>query len=100
MTKDDVLIELIKEVRTNFHLLRKAVEVIHNRGEITAGVRGIIEVLFEGGAMTVPHMAKLKHVTRQNVQIIIDQMSHQGWVQAHPNPFHKTSLRYELTELG
>ena len=63
-------------------------------------MRGVIEVLFEEGAITVPHIAKLKHVTRQNIQSIVDQMFKLGWAQARPNPFHKKSVMIELTPLG
>jgi DNA-binding MarR family transcriptional regulator len=103
MTKEQTLNELFKEIRRNYQLLKKGAEVIHKRhkrGDATAGMRGIIEVLFEEGAKTVPHIAKLKHVTRQNIQSIVDQMFELGWAHTRPNPFHKKSVLIDLTDEG
>lgn len=100
MANDVVLDKLFKEVRRSYELLKKGAEVIHKRGETTAGMRGIVEVLFDEGSLSVAHIAKLKHVSRQSVQVLVNQMLKLGWVQSHPNPFHKKSVLIGLTEKG
>jgi DNA-binding MarR family transcriptional regulator len=112
MSKDMVLEQLFQEVRKNFHLLKKGAEVIHKRGDGTSSLRALLELLFDHlhsqskgelsskGGLTVAHIAKLRLVSRQSVQVLVDQMIDLGWAQSHPNPFHKTSLLISLTDEG
>ncbi len=100
MTKEAVLSELLKEIRVNYQLLKKGVEFVHKGSDLSVGVRGVIEILNDQGGMTVPHLAKIRHLSRQSVQVMVDQMVQAGWVEAKPNPFHKKSMIIELTEEG
>lgn len=100
MNKEAILADLLKEIRVNYQLLKKGVEAVHKGGDVSVGVRGIIEIINDNGGMTVPHLAKLRHQSRQSVQVMMDQMQEMGWVEAKPNPFHKKSLIIELTEEG
>lgn len=100
MNKEVVLAELLKEIRVNYQLLKKGVEFVHKGSDLSVGVRGVIEILSDEGGMTVPHLAKIRHLSRQSVQVLVDQMIETGWVQTKPNPFHKKSMLIELTEEG
>jgi DNA-binding MarR family transcriptional regulator len=100
MNKEAALSDLLKEIRINFQLLRKSVEVVHKGSDISIGIRAIIELLNDHGGMTVPHLAKTRHMSRQSVQVIIDQMLKMGWVETKANPFHKKSSLIELTDEG
>ncbi len=100
MNKEVVLSDLLKEIRINYQLLKKGVEFVHKGSDLSVSVRGIIEILNDNGGMTVPHLAKLRHLSRQSVQVLVDQMQEQGWVESKPNPFHKKSSLIELTDEG
>lgn len=100
MNKEAILADLLKEIRINYQLLKKGVEHVHKQSELSVGVRGVIEILNDNGGMTVPHLAKIRHLSRQSVQVLVDQMQKQGWVESKPNPFHKKSSLIELTEAG
>jgi DNA-binding MarR family transcriptional regulator len=100
MSKELVLAELLKEIRVNYQLLKKGVEFVHKGTDLSIGVRGIIEILYDQGGMTVPHLAKIRHLSRQSVQVMVDQMIENGWVETKPNPFHKKSMIIELTDEG
>lgn len=100
MDKELILADLLKEIRTNYQLLKKGVEFVHKGSELSVGVRGVIEILSDTGGMTVPHLAKIRHLSRQSMQVMVDQMQKSGWVEAKPNPFHKKSSLIELTDEG
>ena len=100
MTKEAILADLLKEIRINYQLLKKGVEFVHKGSDLSVGVRGIIEIISDQGAMTVPHLAKLRHMSRQSIQVMVDQMQKVGWVETKPNPFHKKSSLIELTDEG
>lgn len=100
MNKEAILSDLLKEIRINYQLLKKGVEVVHKGSDLSVGVRGIIEILHDTGGMTVPHLAKIRHLSRQGVQVLVDQMQEQGWVESKPNPFHKKSSLIDLTDEG
>lgn len=100
MTKEQVLNDLLKEVRRNFLLLKKGAAYVHKNTTVTPAIRGIIELLNDQGALTVPHIAKMRFVTRQSIQVVIDEMIQTKWAVMKQNPFHKKSQLVELTEEG
>jgi len=100
MNKEAILADLLKEIRINYQLLKKGVEIVHKESELSVGVRGVIEILNDNGGMTVPHLAKIRHLSRQSVPVLVDQMQKHGWVESKPNPFHKKSSLIELTDEG
>lgn len=95
-----LLNELLREVRKNYQLLKKGADFVHKSTTLTPAIRGIIEILHDQGAMTVPHLAKLRYVSRQSIQVIMDQLSEANWVQIKSNPFHKKSQLFELNDEG
>ncbi len=100
MNKEAILADLLKEIRINYQLLKKGVEFVHKGSDLSVGVRGVIEILNDQGGMTVPHLAKIRHLSRQSVQVMVDQMIKLGWAETKPNPFHKKSMIIELTGEG
>jgi DNA-binding MarR family transcriptional regulator len=100
MNKEVILSDLLKEIRINYQLLRKGVEVVHKGSDLSIGVRAVIEILNDQGAMTVPHLAKTRHMSRQSIQVMVDEMLKMGWLETKPNPFHKKSSLIELTAEG
>jgi DNA-binding MarR family transcriptional regulator len=100
MTKELILNDLLRAIRKNYQLLKKGSDFVHKNTTLTPAIRGIIEILNDQGAITVPHLAKLRYVSRQSIQTIMDQMIEARWVEIKPNPFHKKSQLYQLSEEG
>lgn len=100
MTKELILNDLLKEIRKNYQLLKKGADFVHKNTTLTPAIRGIIEILHDQGEMTVPHLAKIRFVSRQSIQTMMDQLAKIGWVEMKVNPFHKKSQLYQLSEEG
>lgn len=54
----------------------------------------------QGGAHTVPQIARLMGLTRQSVRRVADILVGEGLARFSPNPDHKRSVFLELTERG
>ena len=83
-----------------FHTLTTAAEDLHQQGNFTAGKRGVLRGLYRLGPQTVPHMAKVRPVSRQYIQMLADQLEEEGLVEFVENPAHKRSRLVRLTEKG
>jgi DNA-binding MarR family transcriptional regulator len=92
--------ELINETVLLFHRLRIVADEVHHQGEMTGGLRSILRSLDKGGAQTVPEMARVRSVSRQHVQMLVNQLAEAGFVEFIENPAHKRSPLVQLTSLG
>ncbi len=61
---------------------------------------GVLKLLHEHGSMTVPKIAELRKVSRQRIQVMVDDYAAQGYLSFKVNPSHKRSQLVELTNLG
>jgi DNA-binding MarR family transcriptional regulator len=91
---------LIRAIRACFHLLGNVGDDLHHQFGITASMRAVMESLYEGGAQTVPQVARSKSVTRQHIQTLVDQLLEVGLAVAVANPDHKRSPLIDLTVRG
>lgn len=66
----------------------------------TFAEKGILEVLVLDGAQTVPAIARLRLVSRQHVQKLVDDLARKRLVEFLPNPAHKTSPLVDVTIEG
>lgn len=92
--------ELVNETALLFHRLRIVADQVHHQGEMTGGLRSILRSLDKQGAQTVPQMARVRSVSRQHVQMLINQLIEAGYVELVSNPAHKRSPLARLTPLG
>jgi len=99
-TKTQTLEELIEETILLFRKLRMVSAEIHGGGLPVAGQRGLLMDLANGGPQTVPTMARVRGVTRQNIQILIDRFRLDGLVELIDNPAHRRSKLIRLTPKG
>ena len=83
-----------------YYRLRVAAERLHHQGEMSGPRRGILLSLKQAGPQTVPHMARLRSVSRQHIQGLVNDLEAEGFVRFSTNPAHKRSQLIELTELG
>ncbi|WP_300012440.1 MarR family transcriptional regulator [uncultured Roseobacter sp.] len=65
---------------------------------ISVGQRAILEVLFGVGKATAPEITRYLDVKRQFVGRELKEMENLGLVDSEPNPSHKSSKYYKLTQ--
>ena len=94
------LYELTRSVRRLFHQLGARVGALHAGADVSAGMRAILETLTERGPMTVPDMARLRPVTRQHIQSLVNPLLDLGYVEAGDNPAHRRSKLIAITPEG
>ena len=100
MMRTAVLQELFQQTAALFHRLRVSAERVHQDGPDTAGRRGILRSLDAGGPQTVPQLARARPVSRQRVQVLVNGLLADGWVEMIPNPAHRRSGLVSLTRRG
>src|SRR5215467_8953227 len=83
-----------------FHLLHTLAAQLHGAGELTAGRRGILRGLDRLGPQTVPQMARARPVSRQYVQLLVNDLEAEGLVELLENAAHKRSRLVRLTARG
>lgn len=91
---------LVDETRLLFHRLRHTAEQLHGGDELTAGRRGVLQSLRRDGAQTVPEMARRRPVSRQHIQVLVNGLLDDGYVELVDNPAHKRSKLVRLTAAG
>ena len=91
---------LLGEVRLADERLRMVEEALCSELGLTPAMRGVLEVLAGGGRRTVPQLARVKSVTRQHVQALVDVAWDRGLSEFLPNPDHLRSPLVALTPKG
>ncbi|MEZ5927561.1 MAG: helix-turn-helix domain-containing protein [Parvularculaceae bacterium] len=95
----DVL-AMINEVPKAFFRLSAIAETVFADLGVSASERGVMRTLFIDGERTAPDLARMKPVTRQAAQSVLDGLVAKGLVEAIDNPRHKRSKLYVLTRDG
>jgi len=98
--RPDTLLALFDETVALFHRLTAEAEMIHERGSLSAALRGMLRGLRRHGAQTVPNMARMRPVSRQHVQELVNRLHKVGLVEFAENPAHKRSQLVRLTPQG
>jgi len=91
---------IVNEVRALFHRLAAVADELHSENDLPASQRAIIENLGRLGARTVPQLASMRPVSRQHIQIIVNQLLERELVELVANPAHKRSSLVQLTATG
>jgi DNA-binding MarR family transcriptional regulator len=99
-TQQKAVEAVTREIRACFARLRALGDALHHDLGITASQRAVLESLFEGGAQTVPQIARAKRVSRQHIQALVDSLVPTRLVTLSDNPKHKRSPLVTLTEHG
>ena len=89
----------LHEVAVLFHRMSRAAEELHGQGAMSGGRRSILQEL-ERGPRTVPQMARERSVSRQHIQILVNELTEDGYVERSANPEHKRSPLVHLTPSG
>jgi DNA-binding MarR family transcriptional regulator len=99
-TAADSLVTLIDEVRLQFHALARLADDLHRGLGVSAPMRAVLEYLEINGDAPVPRIADARGVTRQHVQVIVNDLVDNGWVELRDNPVHRRSHLIALTDSG
>jgi DNA-binding MarR family transcriptional regulator len=83
-----------------FHQSNDFIAQVYGQGELSLGKRGVLILLLQTGQQTVPQMAQAKHVSRQYIQKIVNQLAQAGYVTFAENEAHKRSSLVRLTDQG
>jgi DNA-binding MarR family transcriptional regulator len=101
-TRGDVtrIQELIDEVIVTFRELRVFSVEIHGDGAPMPGQRGVLIDLACMGPQTVSVMARVRTVSRQHIQALVDYFRARGLAELVENPNHRRSKLVRLTRNG
>ena len=97
--REDV-IEITRAVRRLFHQLKAVGTTLHADTGVTVAMRGVLETIDQKGPCTVPRMARMRPVSRQHIQRIVDELLERRLVRLDANPDHKRSPLVSLTDKG
>ncbi len=92
--------DLLDEVRLLWHAMSRAGERLHEKERVTLGMRAVLEFLALHGPSTVPQVARSRHVTRQHVQSLANELVELRLAALAANPAHKRSPLVRLTAEG
>ncbi len=93
-------VELSDEVRLLFHSMAQLADAVHDERAVNAPMRAVLEYLDRNGDATVPRMAQARRVSRQHIQVIVNDLADAGLVALHDNPAHQRSRLVGLTPSG
>jgi DNA-binding MarR family transcriptional regulator len=91
---------LVNENGLLFNRLKLVAEQVHHQGEMSGGRRAVLRLLNETGAQTVPQISRLRSVSRQHVQALVNELAAESFVEFADNPAHKRSPFVQLTRRG
>lgn len=90
----------IRALRECFHRLKAYGDDVHLDLGVNASMRGVLESLVEGGPLTVPQIARLKGVSRQHIQLVVNALAVKGCVAIEDNPNDARSPLVAITKAG
>jgi len=92
--------ELVTEVRRLNEQLRDVARQLHTDENLSVPERGLLMAIRQGEPRTVPVLARDRGVSRQFVQVTVNDLQARGLVEMITNPRHKRSRLIRLTEVG
>jgi DNA-binding MarR family transcriptional regulator len=67
---------------------------------LSAADRAVLEFLYPERELSVPEIATRYQVSRQHVQVTVNALLEDGFLESRPNPRHKRSPLIVLTRVG
>ena len=90
----------IWKIRRVFQQLRSVSDAMLEDLGINASQRAVLEVLSGGVQFSVPQIAKHLSVSRQHVQVLVNELLTKEFVESLENPSHKRSPLIRTTSNG
>ncbi|GJM12231.1 MAG: hypothetical protein DHS20C12_06340 [Pseudohongiella sp.] len=94
------LYPLVWEVRRVFQQLRSISDAMLEDLETNASQRAVLEVLSVEDQFSVPQIAKQLNVSRQHIQVLVNELLAKELVSSAENPSHKRSPLINITSTG
>jgi DNA-binding MarR family transcriptional regulator len=96
----DKLQVLFVEVAALANQLRRTAASVPRQAHSPIGGWGVLQILDRRGPLTVPAIARIRTVSRQSIQTLINRLESHGYVSLAANPAHKKSGLVHLTDHG
>jgi DNA-binding MarR family transcriptional regulator len=87
-------------IRRLFRAMAERADAYLRDAGLTAADRAVLEFLNPDTRLTVPAIARRYQVSRQHVQVTVNHLIEQGFVETYDNPRHKRSPLLALTSSG
>ena len=94
------LMALVDEVMRLGQTLRQMDEWLHGEGPVGEAGRTVLYLLFSDGRATVPAIARVRGLTRQRVQQVINELLEKDLVIRSENPASKKSPLFSISPPG
>lgn len=94
------LMALVDEVMRLGQTLRQMDEWLHGEGPVGEAGRAVLYLLFSDGRATVPAIARVRGLTRQRVQQVINELLEKDLVIRSENPASKKSPLFSISPPG
>jgi DNA-binding MarR family transcriptional regulator len=93
---------LLSSIRRVAAALHRVSSLHSNNGnppdhQLSTRAQSLLVDLGRRGPMSVPQLARLKGTSRQNIQILVNRLLQEGWLETRPNPAHKSSSLLQVT---
>ena len=99
-TKDTANYEIVWLVRRLFRAIADAADNYLQDDDLSTADRAVMEFLYPEKRLSVPAIASQYRVSRQHVQVTVNQLRSKGLVLTEVNPHHKRSPLISLSDLG
>ena len=100
ITSTDSRYQVVWLIRRLFRVMGSVADDYLKDDQLTAAHRAVMEFLYPDERLSVPAIAGKYQVSRQHVQVIVNELRATGLLEALPNPQHKRSALMRLSELG
>ena len=94
------LTRVVDEARLMLHRSITLVEQLHDGSGVSVPMRAVLEYLRNNGDHTVSSIARTRGVSRQHIQVIVNDLGEAGLVVRLDNPHHRRAPLISLTDLG
>lgn len=94
------LYPVIWKIRRVFQQLRNISDAMLEDLGINASQRAVLEVLSSEEPLSVPQMAKQLRVSRQHIQVLVNELLAKKLVDSGENPAHKRSPLISISKAG
>ena len=94
------LAPIVGRIPRLYSLLKALGDEVHAEIGVTASMRAVMSLLADDVARTVPDLARVRAVSRQHIQAVVNDLLGQGLIAATRNPSHRRSPLLALTDEG
>lgn len=96
----DELTHVFDEARLMIHRSIVAIDHLHQGSGVSVPMRAVLEFLRAHDAHTVAAIARARSVSRQHIQVIVNDLLDAGLVERVENPSHRRAPLIRLAAVG